>query len=339
MLVHSFGNQKLFILLHTSNGGHQRFMLAVRRRRRLGAGDQLGTGGRHRYISTPRNFAVDPRRVGVIQYSLGEARGLIQQRRDDHLPMVGHSLVLFEILVLRVVVLDGLELRVIIISRRRRVVVRRRHDHVLLRRRARGRLPVGTQAACADVSFAACAAHVRSLVRVKAFVQLEVDELSELVGAFVAAVGFLPRVEAHVRFEVGRRRKAFSAFLAHVRFFTGVYEIVLLQMRQLGERLGTHRTLERPLPVVSPQMDLEVGQLAKDLIAGFASVLDLSVFLLEGKRKGFVASRVLTHTTGQRGSALFANTARRHVDITQRLGPTPRDLQLRLGRSLLVGFD
>ena len=66
-------------------------------------------------------------------------------------------------------------------------------------------------------------------------------------------------------------------------------EIVLLQMRQLCERLWTEFALERPLPVMDPQMDLEVRQLAKHLATVDALVLDLPSLLLQREVQRLVA--------------------------------------------------
>lgn len=62
---------------------------------------------------------------------------------------------------------------------------------------------------------------------------------------------------------------------------TCVDEQMLLQVCQLGERLGTHLAAERSLPRMGPQVDLQVAQLAKHLVAGLALVLNLAVLLLE----------------------------------------------------------
>jgi len=61
-------------------------------------------------------------------------------------------------------------------------------------------------------------------------------------------------------------------------------------VRQLGEIFGTNIALEGPFTGVSPKMNLEVAQLAKDLIAGFTLVFNLSIFLLKREGEGLVAT-------------------------------------------------
>ena len=59
-------------------------------------------------------------------------------------------------------------------------------------------------------------------------------------------------------------------------------EVVFLQVSQLGEGLAAGVALEGPLSAVRPQVNLQVGELAKDLATMLAFVLDLAVFLLQG---------------------------------------------------------
>ena len=58
-------------------------------------------------------------------------------------------------------------------------------------------------------------------------------------------------VKAGVRSHVALAREAASAEVAAVWSVAGVNESVLLQVRQLRERLGTHLTPERTLTRVS----------------------------------------------------------------------------------------
>ena len=58
-------------------------------------------------------------------------------------------------------------------------------------------------------------------------------------------------------------------------------EVVLLQVSQLGEGLAAGVALEGSLSAVRPQVNLQVGELAKDLAAMLAFVLDLAILLLE----------------------------------------------------------
>ena len=69
---------------------------------------------------------------------------------------------------------------------------------------------------------------------------------------------------------------------------TCVHQQVLLQVGQLGEGLGAHLAAEGSLPGVGAQVDLQVAQLAKDLLAGLTPVLNLPVLLLEGVGQGLV---------------------------------------------------
>lgn len=85
-------------------------------------------------------------------------------------------------------------------------------------------------------------------------------------------------------FEVGGRREPLVADITFVRFFTGVHEVVLLQVGQLRETLGTHVTLKGTLSRVSAQVNLEVAQLSKRFIADVALIMHFSIFLLEGIR-------------------------------------------------------
>ena len=47
---------------------------------------------------------------------------------------------------------------------------------------------------------------------------------------------------------------------------------------------------KRPLAIVSPSVNLQVGQLAKHLVAGIAPVLQLVILLPQRVGKGLVAS-------------------------------------------------
>ena len=70
-----------------------------------------------------------------------------------------------------------------------------------------------------DVRLLTSVAHERPLVRVKAFVQLEVDKLGELEGALLADVRFDSVVEPHVSFKIGGGAKHFMTLFASERFF------------------------------------------------------------------------------------------------------------------------
>lgn len=73
-----------------------------------------------------------------------------------------------------------------------------------------------------------------------------------------------------------------------------MYQVVLLQMSQLGKGFGAKSAAERPFTTVSSQVNFQVRQLAKDLETSFALVLNLSVFLLQWKGQGFVSPSIGT---------------------------------------------
>lgn len=74
-------------------------------------------------------------------------------------------------------------------------------------------LEVEPQAAQVDVVAVAAGALVRSLARVQALVELEVDELGELGRAELAVVGLLARVQAEVGLEVAGAAESLVAHL------------------------------------------------------------------------------------------------------------------------------
>ena len=64
-------------------------------------------------------------------------------------------------------------------------------------------------------------------------------------------------VQAQVRAQVAGAGEASFAMRASMRPLTGVDEVVLLEMGELGESLVARRTRERSLAAVSPKMDLK----------------------------------------------------------------------------------
>lgn len=70
-------------------------------------------------------------------------------------------------------------------------------------------------------------------------------------------------------------------------------EVMLLQVGKLRETLGANVTLERPLAGMSPQMYLEIRQLAERLAAHVALVMHLAVLLLQRVRQRPVTPRPL----------------------------------------------
>ena len=69
-----------------------------------------------------------------------------------------------------------------------------------------------------------------------------------------------------------------------------MHEVVLLQVRQLGEGLWAGCASEGPLPAVGAKVHLEVGELPEHLVARLAPVLDLPVLLLKRERERLVAA-------------------------------------------------
>ena len=88
-----------------------------------------------------------------------------------------------------------------------------RHLHVGVLGHAAVRLPVRLQPWRRDVLPLALRALVRTLVGVKAPVQLEMHKLRELSGAQLAVERFLAAVQAHVRLQVWRGAEAFTTNL------------------------------------------------------------------------------------------------------------------------------
>lgn len=86
---------------------------------------------------------------------------------------------------------------------------------------------------------------------------------------------------------------------------TGVHEVVLLEVGELGEALGADVALERPLAGVRPQVDLEVRELSEGLAADVALVVHLAVLLLERVGQGPVAPGAALGV-GAEGAALGA---------------------------------
>lgn len=188
-------------------------------------------------------------------------------------------------------------------------------------RPATGRLPMGPKTARADVLLVAALAGVRPFVGVQPLVQLEVNELGEFRGAQVAGVGLLAGMQSQMSLEVGGRAEPLLADLALVRFLacarvsytyisssfetkrsllyslpillTCMDEVMLLQVGKLRETLGANVTLERPLAGMSPQMYLEIRQLAERLAAHVALVMHLAVLLLQRVRQRPVTPRPL----------------------------------------------
>jgi hypothetical protein len=89
------------------------------------------------------------------------------------------------------------------------------------------------------------------------------------------------------------------------RRLTGMDEVVLLEVGQLGEALGADVALEGPLARVRPQVDLEIRELAEGLAADVALVMHLAVLLLEGVGQGPVAPRAALGV-GTEGATLRA---------------------------------
>lgn len=180
---------------------------------------------------------------------------------------------------------------------------------------------MGPKTARADVLLVAALAGVRPFVGVQPLVQLEVNELGEFRGAQVAGVGLLAGMQSQMSLEVGGRAEPLLADLALVRFLacarvsytyisssfetkrsllyslpillTCMDEVMLLQVGKLRETLGANVTLERPLAGMSPQMYLEIRQLAERLAAHVALVMHLAVLLLQRVRQRPVTPRPL----------------------------------------------
>lgn len=92
-------------------------------------------------------------------------------------------------------------------------------------------------------------------------------------------------------------------------------EVMLLQMRQLGEGFRADVTLERSFPGVRPQVHLEVGELAEGLVADIALIVDLAILLLERIGQRLIASRTVGAMTralvGRHGARRRAREVRR----------------------------
>lgn len=80
-------------------------------------------------------------------------------------------------------------------------------------------LPVGPEAARANVLLVAALASVGSLVRVQPLVQLKMDKLGELCGTKIAGVRLLAGVQSKVGLQVRGRAEPLLAYLALVRLF------------------------------------------------------------------------------------------------------------------------
>lgn len=105
--------------------------------------------------------------------------------------------------------------------------------------------------------------------------------------------------------EIACRAKALVAHLALVRLFARVHQMVLLEVRQLGKTFGANVTMEGPLAGVRPQVDLQIGQLAKGFEAPVALVMHFAVLLAQGIGQRLVAPRALA-----RGAASGRQRAR-----------------------------
>ena len=84
-----------------------------------------------------------------------------------------------------------------------------------------------------------------------------------------------------------------------------MHEVVLLQVRQLGEGLWAGCASEGPLPAVGAKVDLEVGELPEHLVARLAPVLDLPVLLLKRERERLVAAAASRGSRSRSGRFLF----------------------------------
>lgn len=82
------------------------------------------------------------------------------------------------------------------------------------------------------------------------------------------------------------------AHLAFMRFLSGVNQVVFLQVGQLSEVLIAGLTPEGTLSAMHSQMDLEVGQLPKDLSTDVALIPDLSVLPGERVRQGLITNNL-----------------------------------------------
>lgn len=140
-----------------------------------------------------------------------------------------------------------------------------------------------------EIGTGAVRAAVRSLTTVEAFVELEVDELSKAGRAEFALVRPLTRVQPLVGLKVTSAAESFMAHLAFMRLLSCVNQVVFLQMCQLSEVLVAGLTPKGTLATVYSQMDLEVGQLPKDLSTDVALIPYLSVLPGERVRQGLVA--------------------------------------------------
>ena len=115
---------------------------------------------------------------------------------------------------------------------------------------------------------AAAGAGVRALVGVEPSVELEVDILSEALGANLTHERLLPLVEAGVGLEVGGRAESLVAALvgALVGLLTAVDQQVFLEVGELAEGLRALLALVWLLPVVDPHVHLEVRHLLEGLV-------------------------------------------------------------------------
>ena len=114
----------------------------------------------------------------------------------------------------------------------------------------------------------------RLLLSVDALVLQQSRQLSEAALADVAHVRLLSAVDEHVLVQCALLSEQLTALRTPVRSLTTVDLLVSLQSAQLTEALLTARmrTLERLLPAVDAQMDLEVGLGGEVILARLALV-------------------------------------------------------------------
>lgn len=103
---------------------------------------------------------------------------------------------------------------------------------------------------------------------------------------------------------------------------TGVYEMMLLKVRELREALSADITLEGPLARVCPEVHLEVRQLTEGLAAHIALVVHFTVLLLERIRQRPVAPRALRiwaeRAALRTAMVVWRQRARRGVSVERR---------------------
>lgn len=101
---------------------------------------------------------------------------------------------------------------------------------------------------------------------------LQIRRVGELDLADLAFAQSLIVVQSGMRFQVAGTAESLETNGTFVGSFSGVDEIVFLQMGQLGETLSTEMTFERSLAGVGSLVDLQVRQLPEMLTADLTLV-------------------------------------------------------------------